>query len=209
MMRRAELTLRTKASQLGKRAACARCTASCACSWAIIRESRTSGRSRVTARPSSQRVRPRKSSGADARWATAVPGNVSASAKRSGPAAPDAATRRRCRPYWRTRPNPGSLGIPQVMVIPLSTVKEPGMATPQAAVVVLYHAPKDAAAFERYYAETHLPLVGRHATEIGFTRAELVRFTASLDGSAAPFYRKAELWFPSEAALRTGVATAG
>jgi uncharacterized protein (TIGR02118 family) len=95
------------------------------------------------------------------------------------------------------------------MVIPSPIAKEPEMATPQAAVVVLYHAPKDAAAFERYYAETHLPLVGRHAAEIGFTRAELVRFTSALDGSAAPFYRKAELWFPSEAALKTGVATAG
>jgi uncharacterized protein (TIGR02118 family) len=83
------------------------------------------------------------------------------------------------------------------------------MPAPQAAVVVLYNAPRDPAAFERYYAETHIPLVERHAKEIGFSRAELVKFASALDGSAAPYYRKAELWFPSEAALRRGIATPG
>ena len=83
------------------------------------------------------------------------------------------------------------------------------MPTPQAAVVVLYNAPRDPAAFERYYAATHIPLVERHAKEIGFTRAELVKFTGGLDGSAAPYYRKAELWFPSEDALRKGIGTPG
>ena len=80
---------------------------------------------------------------------------------------------------------------------------------PQVAVNVLYHHPKDPAAFERYYAGTHLPLLQRHAGEIGFHRAELVKFTRNLDGSAPAFYRKAELWFDSEEALRKGTSTAG
>ena len=73
---------------------------------------------------------------------------------------------------------------------------------PQAAVNVLYHHPEDPAAFEKYYWSTHVPLVQKHAKEIGFNRAELVKFTKNLDGSAPAFYRKAELWFDSEDALR-------
>src|SRR5713101_8845134 len=65
----------------------------------------------------------------------------------------------------------------------------------QWAVVVLYNQPKDTAAFERYYAQTHIPLVGAHQQEIGFTHAVLVRFARNLDGGAPALYRKAELWF--------------
>src|SRR2546430_11489254 len=36
----------------------------------------------------------------------------------------------------------------------------------QWAVVVLYNHPKDTAAFEKYYAETHVPLFKSHAQEI-------------------------------------------
>lgn len=78
---------------------------------------------------------------------------------------------------------------------------------PRAAITVLYNQPTDPAAFERYYDDVHVPLVGRHAATIGFTRAELVKFGTGLDGGAPPFYRKAELWFDSEAALRRAVAT--
>jgi uncharacterized protein (TIGR02118 family) len=82
-------------------------------------------------------------------------------------------------------------------------------ATPGWAVVVLYNQPKDTAAFEKYYAQTHLPLVGANQQEIGFTRAGLVRFPRNLDGTAPAIYRKAELWFDSEAALNKGIATPG
>jgi uncharacterized protein (TIGR02118 family) len=76
-------------------------------------------------------------------------------------------------------------------------------------VTVIYQHPKDAAAFEAYYAATHLPLVGQHAAEIGVTRAELVKFSGNLDGSPATFYRQAKLYFPTKAALQAGTATAG
>ncbi len=82
-------------------------------------------------------------------------------------------------------------------------------AGPMASVVVLYNHPKDAAAFEQYYAANHLPLLSKHAKEIGFTRAELVKFDKTLDGKAPTLYRKAELWFDSMAALQKGVATPG
>jgi len=75
-------------------------------------------------------------------------------------------------------------------------------------VTVIYNNPKDANAFESYYAATHLPLVGQGAAEIGFTRAELTRFAKNLDGSPATLYRQAKLYFPSAAALKKGTATA-
>jgi uncharacterized protein (TIGR02118 family) len=76
-------------------------------------------------------------------------------------------------------------------------------------VTVLYNQPADAAAFEAYYAATHIPLVGEKAAEIAFTRAELTKFTSNLDGSPAAFYRQAKLYFPNTAALKAGTGTAG
>lgn len=75
-------------------------------------------------------------------------------------------------------------------------------------VTVIYNQPKDAAAFESYYAATHIPLVGAGAGEIKFNRAELTRFNKNLDGSPAALYRQAKLYFPNEAALKAGTATA-
>jgi uncharacterized protein (TIGR02118 family) len=75
--------------------------------------------------------------------------------------------------------------------------------------VVLYNFPKDPAAFESYYAAKHLPLLASHAAEIGYTKGELVKFSAAGDGGKPAFYRKAELTFASMAALQTGTATPG
>jgi uncharacterized protein (TIGR02118 family) len=90
-----------------------------------------------------------------------------------------------------------------------ASTSAPTPAAPGWAVVVLYNQPKDTAAFEKYYASTHLPLVSANQKEIGFTRAVLVKFPRNLDGSAPGHYRMAELWFDSEDALRKGTATAG
>jgi uncharacterized protein (TIGR02118 family) len=78
---------------------------------------------------------------------------------------------------------------------------------PQTIVTVLYNWPKDTAAFEKYY-PTHLKIVGDGQQEIGFSKAELTRFTASLDGKKPEFYRQAELYFPSADAAKQGMATA-
>ena len=77
--------------------------------------------------------------------------------------------------------------------------------TPRAAVVVLYNPPADPAEFERYYGATHVPLVGEHAAALGVERVELVTLAAP-GGGPAPFYRKAELWFASEEAMRRAMA---
>jgi uncharacterized protein (TIGR02118 family) len=76
-------------------------------------------------------------------------------------------------------------------------------------VTVLYNHPKDTVAFEKYYAEKHLPLFQSKAKEIGITKAILVKFISNSDGSKPAHYREADLWFASEAALKTGMATDG
>jgi uncharacterized protein (TIGR02118 family) len=85
----------------------------------------------------------------------------------------------------------------------------PAPAPPQAIVTVIYKQPKSSAAFEKYYRETHLPLVSSKQQEIGFTKAELTKFTTTLDGKKPTFYRQAELYFNSMDDLKKGVATPG
>jgi uncharacterized protein (TIGR02118 family) len=76
-------------------------------------------------------------------------------------------------------------------------------------VTVIYHAPKSAAAFEKYYWATHIPLVGSKQAEVGFVSAELTKFDHTLDGKAPTEYRQAVLWFKSMADLEKGIATPG
>jgi len=76
-------------------------------------------------------------------------------------------------------------------------------------LIVQYNQPKDTAAFEKYYAEKHVPLFKSHAQEIGVTRVELVRFSPSADGKPAPLYREADLRWDSQEARDKGMATAG
>jgi uncharacterized protein (TIGR02118 family) len=82
-------------------------------------------------------------------------------------------------------------------------------ADPRAMITVMYNMPKDTAAFEKYYAETHGPLVSANQQEIGFTRADYVRFARGADGKAPAHYRQAILWFDSMEALEKGTATPG
>src|SRR6266852_7245733 len=76
-------------------------------------------------------------------------------------------------------------------------------------VIVQYNQPKDTAAFEKYYAEKHVPLFASHAQEIGVTRVDLVKFAPGADGKPAPVYRAADLRWDSQDAMDRGRATAG
>lgn len=105
--------------------------------------------------------------------------------------------------------NFASGGLTGLLAVETSEATEASTGEPMAIVTVIYKQPKDTAAFEKYYAETHLPLVGANQQEIGFTKAELTRFDSNLDGSAPALYRQAELYFPSMAALKQGTATPG
>ena len=57
---------------------------------------------------------------------------------------------------------------------------------------VLYGQPKDAAAFEKYYAETHMPIAGKMQ---GLRKIELSKVLGTPDGGAPAFYRMADLYF--------------
>jgi uncharacterized protein (TIGR02118 family) len=78
------------------------------------------------------------------------------------------------------------------------------MAT-RAAINVLYYPPKDAGAFEQYYADVHVPLVDEHAAAIGIRSVDLVKFDSNADGSGPKFYRMATLWFDSAAERDRGM----
>ena len=80
---------------------------------------------------------------------------------------------------------------------------------PMAFVTVIYNQPKSAAAFEKYYWATHVPLVGAKQAEVGFVGAELTKFDATLDGKKPTYYRQAVLWFKNMADLEKGIATPG
>ena len=93
----------------------------------------------------------------------------------------------------------------------LAACARPQPAAPgvQWAVIVLYNQPKDTAAFEKYYAEKHVPLFAAHAQEIGVTRAELVKFAPGTDGKPAAIYREADLRWDTKEAMEKGLATPG
>jgi uncharacterized protein (TIGR02118 family) len=103
--------------------------------------------------------------------------------------------------------NFASGGLTGLLAVETSDATEASEGQPMAIVTVIYKQPKDPAAFEKYYAESHVPLVGASQQEIGFSKAELTRFESNLDGSPPALYRQAELYFPSMAALTKGTAT--
>ncbi len=72
-------------------------------------------------------------------------------------------------------------------------------------LTVLYGHPADTAAFEDYYADTHLPLA---ATMKGFEKVEYTKFLSAPDGSQASFYRMAEFWFSGPEILKATMGSA-
>ena len=102
-----------------------------------------------------------------------------------------------------------SLSLAALALVGACARPQPAAPGAQWAVIVLYNQPKDTAAFEKYYAEKHVPLFASHAQEIGVTRAELIRFSPSADGKPAPVYREADLRWDSKEARDKGMATAG
>lgn len=72
-------------------------------------------------------------------------------------------------------------------------------------LTVLYGQPKDPAAFEKYYIETHTPI----ALKIkGMQRFEIAKAGGSADGSPSPYYRTADILFEDMKALQTALGSA-
>jgi uncharacterized protein (TIGR02118 family) len=72
-------------------------------------------------------------------------------------------------------------------------------------LVVSYGAPDDPAAFDAHYASTHVPLVQKIPN---LRRFEAGKVLGTPDGSPAPFYYLAELWFDSAQELEAAMGSA-
>ena len=77
-----------------------------------------------------------------------------------------------------------------------------------AKIIVLYPYPADVGSFEQAYTEEHMPMVNT-ASFPGITRFVGTRVLGTPDGSTPPFYRIAELHFPSLGALQAAAAGPG
>jgi uncharacterized protein (TIGR02118 family) len=75
-----------------------------------------------------------------------------------------------------------------------------------AKLIVMYPMPKDMDAFERAYADEHIPMAARIFQAAGATKAVLSKVSASPAGIPA-FHRIAEIHFPSMAVLQACAAS--
>lgn len=69
---------------------------------------------------------------------------------------------------------------------------------------LLYGHPTDPEAFEKYYAETHLPIAAKMK---GVEKLELTKFISAPDGGKAAYYRMAELYFLSTDQMQETMAS--
>ncbi len=76
----------------------------------------------------------------------------------------------------------------------------------RAKIVVIYPPPTDAEAFEKEYADEHIPMVAEKIG--GKTKAVLTKVLGVPEGPP-PFYRIAEIHFPSMEALQDSLASEG
>ncbi len=71
-------------------------------------------------------------------------------------------------------------------------------------ITVLYGHPQDPVAFENYYSQHHMPLVGK-IKEIA--KAETTKFLDEANGGKSAYYRMAELWFADMESLQAGMVS--
>jgi uncharacterized protein (TIGR02118 family) len=73
--------------------------------------------------------------------------------------------------------------------------------------VVIYPRPRDIAVFEKLYQEEHVPMAVDKLA--GKTKFIATKVLATPDGTTPPFYRIAEVFFPSLEALQACAQSAG
>ena len=71
-------------------------------------------------------------------------------------------------------------------------------------VTVLYSPPTDADAFEEHYGSVHVPLARAMP---GVSRVETSRVISTPDGSPAPYYRTADLYFDDPDAMQASLSS--
>ena len=77
---------------------------------------------------------------------------------------------------------------------------------PGAKLIVIYATPRDVSAFERAYAQDHVPMVTPQSFK-GLKKFVASKIVGTADGSPAPFHRVAELHFASMEALQAAAAS--
>jgi uncharacterized protein (TIGR02118 family) len=71
-------------------------------------------------------------------------------------------------------------------------------------LTVLYGHPTDPAAFEEYYANTHMPLAGKMS---GIEKVETAKVVGTPDGGKPDFYRSADLYFSDQEAMAASMGS--
>lgn len=74
-----------------------------------------------------------------------------------------------------------------------------------ARLVILYGHPDDPAAFEHYYANTHIPYATEHMP--GVLDVQNSRVVGTADGSRSPYYRTSHLTYDDVPSLREGIGS--
>jgi uncharacterized protein (TIGR02118 family) len=74
-------------------------------------------------------------------------------------------------------------------------------------LIVMYPRPKDIEAFEKLYQEEHVPMAVEKLS--GKTKLVATKVVPTPDGTPPPFYRIAEVYFPSLQALQACTQSAG
>src|SRR3989440_1304147 len=77
------------------------------------------------------------------------------------------------------------------------------MGQPTTKVIAVYRQPKDAKGFDKYYGETHTPLVKKMP---GLRRLEVTKITGAAGGTS-DVYQVAELYFDDPGARQTALAS--
>src|SRR5262245_52480257 len=75
-----------------------------------------------------------------------------------------------------------------------------------AKLIVIYPSPRDVSTFERAYVQDHAPMVTPQNFR-GIKKFVASKVIGTADGSATPFYRVAELHFPSMEVLQEAAAS--
>jgi len=75
-----------------------------------------------------------------------------------------------------------------------------------AKLIVLYPSPRDVNTFERAYTQDHVPMVTTQNFK-GIRKFIASKIVGTADGSPPPFYRIAELHFPSMETLQAAAAS--
>jgi uncharacterized protein (TIGR02118 family) len=78
---------------------------------------------------------------------------------------------------------------------------------PETKLVVIYPYPKDVQAFEKAYMDEHVPLAKEKIK--GMSKFIATKVVGTPTGQTPPFYRIAELHFPSIDALKEALSSAG